>query len=275
MTGKSSKNYIILAAITILYLDSVVVGLLQWVNINLLIGKRGESRKEDLLVELTSFTTSLILEEMTQYIPSIVADGLLIWRCYKVWNSSFKIISLSLFLFSVEIALYVAGTVISASPSPHATDALVNTINSAAMFTTLAATLWTTALIAYRIYSSSKHSLKGAKPHFYNILEIILQSSFAYSLALIADAVLVAIPQNQSNVWPIYIATNYAGVILSAITGIAPTLMVARVTLASNSTTDPTIIGVSGIQFGEQAPNIKTGEDGSHDTGLDGEARST
>ncbi len=59
-----------------------------------------------------------------------------------------------------------------------------NRLISAAFFTTLVVTLWTTGLIAYRIHSSSNLIQNRQKPRFYNILEIIIQSSFLYLLVL-------------------------------------------------------------------------------------------
>lgn len=108
-------------------------------------------------------------------------------------------------------------------PSSPVSATTHNHIASAGLFMTLAATLWTTILIAYRIYSASKHnSLNQAKPRFYNILEIIMQSAFIYSLALVTSALLEAIPQNESNVWPLFKAAFYIGSILHAITVCRP-----------------------------------------------------
>lgn len=103
-------------------------------------------------------------------------------------------------------------------PSAHLPDAIHNYLISAGLFMTLATTLWTTILIAYRIYSASKYNISNqAKPRFYNILEIIIQSSFIYSLALVATALSLAIPQNESNVITLFAAQNYSGVILHVI----------------------------------------------------------
>lgn len=93
-----------------------------------------------------------------------------------------------------------------------------NHLSSAGLFTTLATTLWTTILISYRIYSTSKHTRDEAKSHFYHVMEMIIQSSFIYSLALATNALLVVIPRNELNNWTISIASTYAGVILSAVT---------------------------------------------------------
>ena len=93
-----------------------------------------------------------------------------------------------------------------------------NHLTSAAFFATLAVTVWTTALIAYRIYSTSNLALNRKKLRFYNILEMIVQTSFAYSLALAPCALLGVIPETQSNIFTMVTASYYADVILSATT---------------------------------------------------------
>ena len=104
-------------------------------------------------------------------------------------------------------------------PSALSAGTAHNHLITAGLITTLVGTLWTTILIAYRIYSASKHiAVKGAKPRFYSILEIIIQSSFTYSLALVANAIIVAMPLNQANVFTLFTAGNYIGVILHAVT---------------------------------------------------------
>lgn len=92
-----------------------------------------------------------------------------------------------------------------------------NHVTSAAMFTTLAETVSTTILIAYRIYSASNHILRREKRRFYNILEIVVQSSFIYSLALVANAVIDAIQPNDSNASTMSTASNYVCTILYAV----------------------------------------------------------
>ncbi|KJA18846.1 hypothetical protein HYPSUDRAFT_44843 [Hypholoma sublateritium FD-334 SS-4] len=280
MTRKSPKNQIVLGLITALYVLSVIGGLIIWVDLNLLIGTSGESRSESLSAEFNAFSSphNLLLVNLTQNLPPILADGLLIWRCFKIYNNSFRIIALSLLLFLAEIALYLTVTVLDGIPTIQLTVATHNGLISAALFTTLAVTLWTTSLIAYRIYSASTHILNGARPRFYNILEIIIQTSFIYSLTLVMNAVLAAIPPNQGNPWTFLTASNYIATIFLGVAGIAPTLMVARVALLSNSIvadTGETTIGVSAIQFGEQNPSPNAGEAVHSNSMSEGETSST
>lgn len=107
--------------------------------------------------------------------------------------------------------------VINLSPNIDLTARIPPRLTSAGLFMALAVTLWTTIVIAYFFYSASDGVLDRNKPRFYNILEMITQSSFIYSLALAVDAILGVVPLKQSNVWTIARASYCMGIILSAI----------------------------------------------------------
>ena len=117
VTGKSSRALIIPVAITLLYLPNVIGGYVQWKNANAVIGARGKSTTKDLIETLNTYLNNYILNEICEILPLIVSDGLLvstssitlnftdnsqIWRCFKIWNSSLRVIALSLFLLLTE-----------------------------------------------------------------------------------------------------------------------------------------------------------------------------
>lgn len=84
VTGKSSKNCLVLAAITVLYVVNVVEGYIQWLSINLVIGISGQSKIEDLLAQTTTSLRDDVLVDITQNLPLIVADGLLVrYLCHS------------------------------------------------------------------------------------------------------------------------------------------------------------------------------------------------
>ena len=115
-------------------------------------------------------------------------------------------------------ALYTAdivNTQLDTAASKPVTD---NRLISAAFFTTLVVTLWTTVLIAYRIYSSSNLIPNRKKPRFYNILEIIIQSSFLYLLVLVPSALIEVIPLTQSNIAAVFTASGYLDILLVGVT---------------------------------------------------------
>lgn len=115
-------------------------------------------------------------------------------------------------------ALYT-GTIVFTHLSNTTAEAVISThLISAAFFTTLIVTLWTTFLIAYHIYSTSHLIPNQKKPRFYNILEMIAQSSFVYSLALLPNAVIGTITTTQSNYAILTTVSNYLMTVLLAIT---------------------------------------------------------
>ena len=77
VTGKPSKNFIVITAITLLYLPNVIGGCMEWVVINVLFGTNGQLMPEDLAAEMNE-GTKYALYDIALYIPYIVSDGLLV-----------------------------------------------------------------------------------------------------------------------------------------------------------------------------------------------------
>ncbi len=87
VTRKSYNNRIVLAAITILYVFSVVGGIFTWIQLRLLVGMGGKTLKESVLVAVIAAqgTTASILE----FVPLIVADGLLVRHLCHAFDFSY------------------------------------------------------------------------------------------------------------------------------------------------------------------------------------------
>ncbi len=99
-------------------------------------------------------------------------------------------------------ALCIASVVFNSRPPAKQTDkteATQNFLVISGLFVTVAVALWTTALIVFRIYSTSKYIKSRAKPRFYHIVAIIMQSSLIYSFAVVALASFKLVPNNGSD----------------------------------------------------------------------------
>ena len=104
----------------------------------------------------------------------------------------------------------------------HANNAAIlhNNLLSAAFFMTLASTLLTTILIAYRIHSVAKNNDMGpAKRNktFSNIGDLIVQSAAAYAFMSLIYAIAVVIPTSSDDVYltRIYPLVGYVSLIFS------------------------------------------------------------
>ena len=120
-------------------------------------------------------------------------------------------------LILIFLALFLTELVFRLSSDARSMN-ISSYLDSAGLFIAVALTTWTTLLITYRIYSTSKDSKSREKSRFRNILEIITESSILYSLVLVANALIAAIPPTQSNIWTVLSASAYLYALLSAIT---------------------------------------------------------
>ncbi len=117
VTRKSPRTWIIPIGITLLFIPNVISGYIRWKKINAIIGTSGNSMIKDTILELEQSTNYGVWDDVSEVMPLIVSDGLLvrapsmnlneadfsqIWRCFKVWNSSLRMIALSLLFFSCE-----------------------------------------------------------------------------------------------------------------------------------------------------------------------------
>lgn len=95
------------------------------------------------------------------------------------------------------------------------TQIILDKLSSAALFMTFSATLLTTVLIAYQIYSVIRlDPRKGTTRPYSAIAEVLVQSAAAYSLMVLWIAVVGIIPQNNTNGTALFCASNYAGPLL-------------------------------------------------------------
>ncbi len=115
-------------------------------------------------------------------------------------------------------ALYIASMVYAQVYSTGAGTETFNQLTGAALFTTLVVTIWTTTLIAYCIYSNSDLTPNQKRNRFHHLLEIIMQSSFTYALALLPNAVTTVIQQQNSDFVKVFTSENYLDAILSGVT---------------------------------------------------------
>lgn len=89
---------------------------------------------------------------------------------------------------------------------------LLDILISSALFVTFATTMITTLLIAYRIHSIAKENVpKLSRRRLNHVLEMLVQSSAAYSLAALAYAILIAVPFGSANPLTFNEAEAYLG----------------------------------------------------------------
>ncbi|KAF8988388.1 hypothetical protein BDQ17DRAFT_1435046 [Cyathus striatus] len=149
---------------------------------------------------------------------TIIADCILIWRCWKVWGNDWRAPVLPTLTAIAETFFSVLSIIEQAQPSTLSRIGVDPSLVYLSL--SLVTTMLATFLIIFRVVYLSWQS--GDIHRYQTIVEIIVESAALYSLTL-----LVYIPLLPSTDF----SDGYPQVILVSMTGIAPTLISARVCL--------------------------------------------
>ncbi|KAJ7452739.1 hypothetical protein B0H11DRAFT_283304 [Mycena galericulata] len=172
---------------------------------------------------------------------TLVADCILIWRCWTVWNREFKIVLLPIlctlggaalgFLSVAEQARYVI--------NPQLNRATYIDFATPYFSLSLATTLLATFLIILRIVFVTRlagETLRGYR----QVIEMTVESAALYSATLVVFLPFL-VRQSFNN--------GYPQAVLAQMTGIAPTLIVARVSFGLARPNESWQAQTSPIQF--------------------------
>ncbi|KAK0203798.1 hypothetical protein DFS33DRAFT_832692 [Desarmillaria ectypa] len=156
---------------------------------------------------------------------TILTDLYMIWYCWMVWGRRRLVVLFPiLFLISATVSKIIViyhdyfGVINDVFPMPY-------------MSFILATTLWCTLLIIYRIVTVAgvRHGTEGRLRFYHHFIEVLVESSALYSISL----VLLLAFTIRSNLGEYYLDT-----IAGIAKGIAPTLLVGRVTTGHRAHTD-------------------------------------
>ncbi|KAJ7783378.1 hypothetical protein B0H14DRAFT_2400800 [Mycena olivaceomarginata] len=188
----------------------------------------------------TSMTTSLYLIRPPLWLTvlgavvftanTLVADSVLIWRCWTIWGRNWWVIVLPLCC-----TLAGAGEKSNRINTEHSDNdfsglGFKSIQEQAAYFIdfatpyfalSLITTCLATLLIIFRILTMTDHTTRQSRGYS-RVIEVVVESALLYSVAMAIFLPLLV--RNSSN-------DAYAQAVVGQVTGIAPTLIVARVTL--------------------------------------------
>ncbi|KAF9559278.1 hypothetical protein CPC08DRAFT_818828 [Agrocybe pediades] len=190
------------------------------------------------------YTFSLIVNSGVTF---IIADGVLVWRCFHASGQSIRRSALPIGLLILETALIICFNVVSylRDYEPEIFHVLLTLWSATAilagvMYVSIAATsLTATFMICRQVYTHTKPGSRSRR-RYRNVIDASIQSSALYSIVLVVHAILNIIdglPQflrttTRQNMYP-PLLLHYSGTVLDLVTGIAPTLMVARLIVSS------------------------------------------
>ncbi|PBK61093.1 hypothetical protein ARMSODRAFT_981822 [Armillaria solidipes] len=146
-----------------------------------------------------------------------IADGIIIWRCWIIWERNWRIVILP----CIFIAAFCLEQFLTLPTDLEGKRYYMNW-RMLYFIMALPTTIICTTLIVYRLARANRtgNSLNFRTNLYYQVIEIVVESSMLYVVALV-----VSIP---------FFATNdpysaYPQAVLDSVTGIAPTLILLRV----------------------------------------------
>ncbi|PBK89749.1 hypothetical protein ARMGADRAFT_1083218 [Armillaria gallica] len=164
---------------------------------------------------------------ITASISTILADLYMIWFCWMVWGRRWLVVLLPIFSLVSAIVSRIIMVYYDYVHAPVDTYAIIKLYISFNLATTLSCTL----LIIYRIVTTvgAGRRAEGRLKVYHRFIEVLVESSALYSVSLILDLAFTISIDSGS---------YYADTIASIMKGIAPTLLVGRITVGRRARPD-------------------------------------
>ncbi|KAF8869248.1 hypothetical protein CPB85DRAFT_842988 [Mucidula mucida] len=229
-TQLTRKRIILASTITFLWCTSTIVVGLQWHSVNETFIKHGLSLDDEFNFAISGGTETLT-GSVFRALNTILADLILIWRCWVLYGGKLIVVavpSLCLVTETISIGLILGRFAVSAVGTSQVNWTLVY------YSMTVATNSLCTFLILFRIMQVS--GVGASLKTYRGIIEILVESAVMYAAIYIALLVVYAYEFYSPNV-VVMTAYTYPAVISYSITGIAPTLIIARV-MAGHSRPD-------------------------------------
>ncbi|KAJ6539858.1 hypothetical protein DFH09DRAFT_1323408 [Mycena vulgaris] len=224
-TAGTTKVALILAVTALYTLCTLHAGAV-WFTLYAAFIIHGETAASSLIYLLQNPLALVILRGLSVTLNTIIADCILIWRCWTVWNRNWKVVLLPIlstvagavlgFLSVVEQARYVI--------SPTTIDRHAYAKFEIPYFVlSLVTTVITTGAIILRIFMMTDSSVRpGIARGYGRAIEAIVESALLYCIMVVVFLPFLILRSFND---------GYPQAILIQVTGIAPTLIVARVSL--------------------------------------------
>ncbi|KJA25278.1 hypothetical protein HYPSUDRAFT_53180 [Hypholoma sublateritium FD-334 SS-4] len=162
-------------------------------------------------------------------VSALLADSLLVWRCYVLWHQNKWILGIYTAALLVEIVLLPIWLVTNITLGPL-------TFVSLYFIVSFTVTVISTILIIYRIFTVSRRADSKIAPYRFTT-EILVESGALYTTNILVAGILLVLQANGAQAPWIIETSQILYSILVPVTGIAPTLITLR-TASGNARPD-------------------------------------
>jgi len=259
VTRKPGQNRVILATICASWIDAFAILCIKWYLTDWAFVHLGDSRSSIFLATSEGTPPIQFVSGILQKTQYILADGLLIWRCFRVCSRRWILISAPLMFFVVEILLCIILTVMdgmmkfgpnsAAITLEESSNILGGTLGVVIALTSVIATL----MICRQILVNTSDSNYFRKKYTRTI-RMLIESASLYTVSVVARSItfFVQIGFSSANVSAL---SAYSTAIVIITSGLAPTLMVAQVALLSPNASEVSTSRIASVlQFVDTGP---------------------
>ncbi|KAJ7643222.1 hypothetical protein B0H17DRAFT_1104685 [Mycena rosella] len=233
-----------------MYIMSTIHVATRWLLITKAFIDHGDTSTTATLALLQPPLWLAVLGAVVFSVNTLIADCVLIWRCWVIWSRNWIIILLP------AMCTVAGGALGFRSIAEQAAYVLNPKLDRAAFvdFATpyfalsLVTTSLATILIVFRIMTMSEPATRKSKGYG-KLIEIIVESAALYSVALIVFLPFLVQKSNDD---------AYPQAVLAQMTGIGPTLIVARVSFGLARPEETWQSKGSSLMFGKSARSAPT-----------------
>ncbi|KAF9560017.1 hypothetical protein CPC08DRAFT_762942 [Agrocybe pediades] len=235
-TRVALNNWVVIGSLTALYTMIALDQAGNWFAENVVHCKQGETRVTTFVQAATGALPkgAYVAIDIAGFGVFLFADGLLVWRCLRAYGQSLRASLLPTSLFVVETVLVISATVykllIDTKPGFEAAsrDEINDRLHAAMLVSVALTSVVATFMICRQIYV---HTTPGsrARKSYHKVIDALIQSSGLYSIIVIFLAILGFLENGEfQNAFMVAQLMEYVGTLTFAVSGIAPTLMIAR-----------------------------------------------
>ncbi|KAK0219981.1 hypothetical protein IW262DRAFT_1554463 [Armillaria fumosa] len=179
-------------------------------------------------LKLTSAAQATYWETgIAAFMSTLLADSYIIWCCWMVWGRHWLVVLLSILFLVCAIVSRIVVIYYNYSNAPTSMNLFLMLYTSSVLATTLSCTL----LTIYRILTvtGTRRGAEGRLRVYHRFIEALVESSALYAISLILYLAFI-IRHNWGEL--------YLEVIAATAKGIAPTLLVGRITVGHRARPD-------------------------------------
>ncbi|PBK62422.1 hypothetical protein ARMSODRAFT_604793 [Armillaria solidipes] len=212
------------SVVLLLYLLATVGFAFNWAAVTKIYITNGQSSQMAYEAYVDPFSPPIyVLEGILAALSTILADATLIWRCWIVWDRSWRVVVIPTLCTSFTVVskgILIYQDLIDTIENISGFFAQ-NSIHWGVLYSSLilATMLWCTLFIIYRILTVTASVAAGMRS-YHRVIEVMVESASLYSAVLIVLLVLEV--RND-------LAVSYVIAIATSMRGIMPAMQIGRV----------------------------------------------